>query len=282
VIQSDLDAYFQRKQDARFKTTLDEMKKTNIVRALAGDGDKVSVNLSGQAISGSEYWADTLDRWAEEMVAASNSSKSASSRGADSLPPEIVLKVMQALRDEMKLRDETREEENAKPALDSGKYAADARGLGDTQADIGNQTASAMSDIVALPDGETKFSKELGLLKQVADVMNETHGILETPDTGPNAVGAETEAIELLLQSKRSGNKPGGGGGGSNPGSGAHSEASSESALAEFGPGSDVQALVQARPVGQATGVAGQQFPDEFKSGLDSYFGLLEKQTSGK
>ena len=33
VIQSDLDAYFQRKQDTRFKTILDDMKKTEIVRA---------------------------------------------------------------------------------------------------------------------------------------------------------------------------------------------------------------------------------------------------------
>ena len=32
VIQSDLDAYYQRKQDARFKTILDDMKKTDIVR----------------------------------------------------------------------------------------------------------------------------------------------------------------------------------------------------------------------------------------------------------
>jgi hypothetical protein len=39
---------------------------------------------------------------------------------------------------------------------------------------------------------------------------------------------------------------------------------------------------VTARPVGQATGVAGKEFPDEFKSGLDSYFGLLEKQAAAK
>ena len=181
----------------------------------------------------------------------------------------------------MNLRDETREEENAKPALNADKYTTDARGLGDTQADIGNHTASAITDILALPNGESKFDKDVILLKNVVDVMNQTHGILSTPDTGPNAVGAETEAIELLLQSKRSSNK-GGGGGGSNPGGGGRSGASTEAALADFGPGSDAQAVVTARPVGQATGVAGQQFPDEFKSGLDSYFGLLEKQTSGK
>ncbi len=168
VIQSDLDAYFQRKQDARFKATLDEMRKTDIVHALSGDGDKVSTNLSGQGMTGSEYWADTLDRWAEEMVAASDC-KASSSCSADSLPPEIVLKVMQSLRDEMKLRDETREEENAKPALDPTKYASDAQGLGNNQTDISNHTAGAITDILALPDGANKFGKDIGLLKQVVE-----------------------------------------------------------------------------------------------------------------
>ena len=280
VIQSDLDAYFERKQDARFKATLDEMKKTEIVQALAGDGDKVNVNLSGQALTGSQYWADTLDRWAEEMVAASHC-KACSSCSGDSLPPEIVLKVMQSLRDEMKLRDSTREAENAKPALEPQKYTEDAQGLGTTQGDIDTHTASAITDILALPDGETKFPKELGLLKNVVAVMDETHNTLDTPDTGPKAIGAETEAIELLLQSKRSGSK-GGGGGGSTPGGGNGPASVSDAALADFGPVGDAQSVTIARPVNQATGVAGQEFPDEFKSGLDAYFSLLEKQAAGK
>ena len=281
IIQSDLDAYFERKQDARFKTTLEEMKKTEIVRALAGDGDKVAVNLTGQAMSGSEFWADTLDRWAEELVAASNC-KSCSSCSGDSLPPEIVLKVMQSLRDEMKLRDETRETENSKPAVDPLKNTPRTRkNLGDAQMDIGTHTTSAMTDILALPDGAAKFGKEVGLLKNVVAVMDETHGILDTPDTGPKAVGAETEAIELLLQSKRSGSK-GGGGGGSTPGGGGRAATASEAALADIGPGADAQSVVVARPVGQATGRAGKEFPDEFKSGLDSYFGLLEKKAAEK
>jgi hypothetical protein len=280
VIQSDLDAYFQRKQDTRFKETLDEMKKTEIVRALAGDGDKVSVNLSGQAMSGSEFWSDTLDRWAEEMVAASNC-KASSTCSGDSLPPEIVLKVMQSLRDEMKLRDETRENENAKPAVTVDKFTADAKTLAGSQTDIGTHTAEALKDVLALPDGEAKFGKEVTLLKNVIGVMGETHDILDTPDTGPHAVAAETEAIELLLQSKRSGSK-GGGGGGANPGGGGRAATASEAALADIGPGSDAQSVVVARPVGQDTGTAGKEFPDEFKSGLDSYFSLLEKQAAAK
>ena len=280
VIQSDLDAYYERKQDARFKATLDEMKKTEIVQALAGDGDKVNVNLSGQALTGSQFWADTLDRWAEEMVAASHC-KASSSCSGDSLPPEIVLKVMQSLRDEMKLRDSTREAENAKPAMDPQKYTEDAQGLGSTQADIDTHTASAITDILALPDGEAKFPKELGLLKNVVAVMDESHNTLDTPDTGPKAIGAETEAIELLLQSKRSGSK-GGGGGGANPGGGNGPASITDAALADFGPADDAQSVIAARPVNQATGVAGQEFPDEFKSGLDDYFSLLEKQAAGK
>jgi hypothetical protein len=34
--------------------------------------------------------------------------------------------------------------------------------------------------------------------------------------------------------------------------------------------------VVAARPVGQATGRAGREFPEEFKTGLDQYFSLLE------
>jgi len=276
VIQSDLDAYYQRKQDSRFKTILDDMKKTEIVRALAGDGDKVAANFSGESLIGSEYWADTLDRWGEELVAASNC-KSSSTCSSNSLPPEIVLKVMQALQDEMKLRDETREAENAKPVLEAKQYADGADLLGGKQAGIGAHTQGAMSDILALPEGAEKFSKEIGLLKEVGAVMDEAKGILYTPETGPQAIAAETEAIELLLQAKRSSPK-GGGSGGSSPGHGGTADSASEAALADLGPGSDAESIVAARPVGQATGHAGREFPEEFKTGLDEYFSRLEGQ----
>ena len=277
VLQSDLDAYFQRKQDMRFKTILDEMKKTGIVRALAHDGEMVSVNLSGQSLNGSEFWADHLDRWAEELVAASNC-KSSSTCSGDSLPPEIVLKVMRALRDEIKLRDQTRETENARAALDPKKFNDEATLLGENQAGIGTRTKSAADDILALPDGDKKFGKELRLLGSVVAVMDEARGILVAPETGPAAVAAETEAIELLLQTKRMSSKGGGGGGGSNPGGGSRADSATSAALADLGPGSDANAAQTVRPVGQATGRAGKEFPEEFKSGLDAYFGLIERQ----
>lgn len=281
VLQSDLDAYFQRKQDNHFKTILDEMKKTEIVRALARDGDRLAINLSGQSLIGSEFWADTLDRWAEELVAASHGGQAGRAQSGDSLPPEIVLKVMQALRDEMKLRDETREVENAKPAVDQEKFDANAKLLGEKQAGVGAQTQSAVRDIQALPEGAEKFGKELQLLTAVTGVMDEAQGILLTPETGPTAIAAETEAIELLLQTKRP-SANGGGGGGSTPGGGGRAAHAMSAALAELGPGPDAESSVAVRNVGQATGRAGQDFPEEFKTGLDAYFSLLETPNAPK
>ena len=280
MIESDLDAYSQRKQDARFQRILDDMRKTEIVPALARDGKRLETNLSGQSLNGAEFWADTLDRWSEELVAASQAGKAppGPAKSEASLPPEIVLKVMQALRDETQLRDETREKENVRRALAPERFAQDARELGGRQGEIETHVRGAADDILALPEGGGNFGQELKLLDAVAAVMGDTHGILDTPETGSRAVGAETEAIELLLQAKRNSPKGGGGGGGADPGHGGTADAVSMGALAELGPGSDARSAATVRPVAQATGRAGKEFPDEFKSGLDAYFNLLEGQ----
>lgn len=280
VIQGDLEAYFQRKQDARFKKILDQMKGTEIVSALARVSEDVGSNLSGQSISTAEFWADTLDRWAEELVAASQC-ESCSGAGGDSLPPEIVLQVMQILRDEMKLRDETREMENSRPALDMPVYARGAMRLASNQARISTRTRSTMTDIVSLPNGAKSFIKELQLLDLVARVMDEAQQELEKPVTGAPAIAAETEAIELLLQARRP-NPKGGGGGGGSPGGGGTAETASQAALAEFGPGAEAGADDVNRDVGQSTGRSGREFPDEFKTGLDAYFNNLEKSGATK
>ena len=125
-----------------------------------------------------------------------------------------------------------------------------------------------------LNDGTMSLYYYVKTKDDLVAVMDDAEGILYTPDTGPQAIGAETEAIELLLQAKRSGNH--GGGGGSNPGGGGTAQTASEAALADIGPDSDAQSIVAARPVGQATGHAGREYPEEFKTGLDQYFSLLE------
>lgn len=273
VIQGDLEAYYARKPEMHFKNVIGQMKDTQVVKMLTFLGDQAAVNLSGSSMAGAEYWADTLDRWAEEMVAASNC-KSCSNCSSDSLPPEIVLKVMKATRDEMKLRDETREMESAKLALDAADYGKKSSALASKQYGIQASVRGAFDDILRLPQGNEKFGKELKLLDAVNRVMTEAAGILDKPETGDPAVAAETEAIELLLQAKRQGK--GGGGGGGSPGGGGTAASASQAALADLGEGSDSNAEVEARPVGQSTGKAGRELPEEFKTGLDAYFNKLE------
>ena len=70
IIQTDLAAYFQRKQDVRYKKILDGMRDTEIVTELKDIGATVKVNLNGRSIVAAEFWADSLDRWAEELVSA--------------------------------------------------------------------------------------------------------------------------------------------------------------------------------------------------------------------
>ncbi|MEM9280565.1 MAG: hypothetical protein AAGA96_01955, partial [Verrucomicrobiota bacterium] len=101
--------------------------------------------------------------------------------------------------------------------------------------------------------------------------------ILAEPETGPRAIAAETEVIELLLQAQRTAG--GGGGGGSNsPGTGGEGS-TTKSALALVGLGSDDEATIRERQVGQTTGRSSRTLPAEFQDGLDAYFNALEEDS---
>ncbi|MDC0259078.1 hypothetical protein OAK43_02470 [Verrucomicrobiales bacterium] len=181
---------------------------------------------------------------------------------------------MQVLHGEMKLRDETREMEGIRPALQPDEYEDKVAPLELTQSDLREKTDEIISDILELPEGGEKFGKEIQLLSAVSDVMRAARGILSRPDTGPEAIGAETEAIELLLQAKRQ-NPNGGGGGGSSPGGGGQGSTSA-AALADIGSGAAEEVQPSQRDIGQSTGRAGRDFPEEFRMGLDKYFNKLE------
>jgi hypothetical protein len=68
VIQDDLEAYYNRVQQGKFRTVLNEMKSMQVVSNLHQLAKGVQANMSGQSIADAEFWADTLDRWAEQLV----------------------------------------------------------------------------------------------------------------------------------------------------------------------------------------------------------------------
>lgn len=184
---------------------------------------------------------------------------------------------MQILEAEIALREDTRVAEQSRPALAAEKYSAEAEKLSATQLKLQERVAATVKRVSELPDAESNFGYEMQLLRAVSGVMSEAAGILKRPDTGPPAIAAESEVIELLLQAKRCNPKSGGGGGGSTPGGGGAEDPAEQPALALLGSGANEKARPDERDVPQASGEAGRTLPEEFRAGLDEYFNRLEK-----
>jgi hypothetical protein len=276
-IMDDMHAYFERRRFVRFKTVLDDMRQQDVVGSLRTLGDDVKKE-NGLSMAQCEFWSDTLDRWAEDLVDPAGSG-TCKAKSRSSLPPALVLEALLILEAEVNLREETRVAQQARPALASEEYTKQAAKLSGTQKGLGERVDKLTQNIRELPDGESEFGYEIALLGKVSDVMGEATEILARPETGDPAIAAETEVIELLLQSKRI-NPKSGGGGGSIPGGGGHGQ-TNDSALALIGGGVNDKEVREDHGVSQITGESGPALPEEFRAGLDEYFNRLEKNAGG-
>jgi hypothetical protein len=191
-----------------------------------------------------------------------------------------VLEVLQILEAEVNLREETRVTEQAKPAVEKSEYAEQAHELSGRQSELQERVDQVNRRIRDLPDGEANFGKEIHLLNAVSQLMAEAADILARPETGRPAIAAQTEAIELLLQSHRI-NPGAGGGGGSNPGGGGGGT-TSDSAMSLVGSGVNNREMREDHGISQSTGETGATLPEEFRAGLDEYFNQLEKSYRGR
>jgi hypothetical protein len=277
-IMDDMEAYFERRRMVRFKNILEQMRTEDVIGNLRRLSEHI-VKERGVAMAECEYWSDALDRWAEDLVDPANSGACPGCRSKGSLPPSIVLEVLKVLEGEINLREATRVAEQARAAMGSDDYASEAGRLGDAQTELEQRIVRVVERIRELPDGDADFAKEINLLGRVGRVMDEAAQLLASPDTGPPAIAAETEAIELLLQSKRI-NPQGGGGGGANPGGGGSGD-TRDAALALIGPGLNAQEVREDRGAPQTTGETGSTLPAEFRAGLDRYFNELEQGAGG-
>jgi hypothetical protein len=278
LIMDDLEAFYERRRLVKFKEILAEMRQEDVVGGLRHLSETVRSEV-GTSMALSEFWSDTLDRWAEDLVDPSNCGQCPGGKSAASLPPSLVLEVLQILEGEVNLREETRVVQQARAAQLPEEYGEHADKLAQTQKGLQERIERVREQILELPDSEQEFGKEIQLLAAVATVMAETQEILATPETGPVAIAAETEVIELLLQSKRI-NPHGGGGGGSDPGGGGGGT-TVDSAIALLGSGVNEREVRVQRNVSQATGQTVSNLPEEFRSGLDEYFNRLERLPEG-
>ncbi len=271
-IMDDLQAYFERRPFVRFRAVLDDMKKQDVVGNLRQLADELPKE-HGLGIAQCEFWSDSLDRWAEDLVDPAGSGSCPGCKSSDSLPPSVVLEVLQILEGEVNLREDTRVTEQARTAVEKPEYGERSKGLAKRQETLGDRVAKVTERIRELPEGGKRFAYEINLLNAVHGVMGEAREILGRPDTGSLAVAAETEAIELLLQSKRI-NPKGGGGGGSSPGGGGGGT-TTDSAIALLGKGANTKEVRQDRGVQHSSGTTGTVLPEEFRAGLDQYLNRL-------
>ncbi len=67
TIMDDMQSYFERRRFMQFKTVLDDMRKEDVIGGLRHLSDDLPKE-NGLSIAQCEYWSDTLDRWAEDLV----------------------------------------------------------------------------------------------------------------------------------------------------------------------------------------------------------------------
>lgn len=280
ALMDDLQAYFDRRQLPAFRTVLEEMKDLDTLGSLRQLSDDV-LDEAGMSIAQAEFWSDTFDRLADDLVPPPcEEGGQGSGPQRESMPPEVVLEAMKILEEEVNLREETRVAEQARNAVEAGVFSAQARNLADRQDVLAGRIDDLVERLVEEPEGDRQFAPEIQLFEKVEEVMAEATDILATPDTGPKAIGAETEAIELLLAAQAAAGNPagggGGGGGGSTPGGGGSGKATS-AALALAGRGNR-SGRGEGGEKDQATGTSGRVLPEEFRAGLDAYFNRFEKE----
>ena len=284
TLMQDMSAYTDRRPNENYLRVLSEMEDSSISKQMSELVKSIKRNFIGQSTIEAEYWADTLDRWAEQLVDPLPIPPPGEGGGlmeVPNLPPELIVRVLRVINREIQLREETREVEQARKVLKADKYYERSESLSDTQYDLAEETREIANEIRLLPEANTGFiQEELAKVAKAAVVMDEAESILARPETGNEAIAAISEAIEILLAVKREPNAPGGGGGNTPSSSSSGSTkglASIFSALRLKGMGDDSgTAFIEKRSPKQATGKTGRVLPEEFRQGLDAYFNVLE------
>jgi hypothetical protein len=105
AIQGDLTAYQNNNPSADREAVLKDMKDQNTQIKLEEMPLRMERNLRGDALNRSEYWADTFDRWAEELAGPGSGGGGGGGGGGgeekDKLPPAILLEIMRIIGDEI-------------------------------------------------------------------------------------------------------------------------------------------------------------------------------------
>ena len=276
-LKTDLEAYQTREPEDSRQAILEEMAGLRMLVKLNEMPERLKRNRLGDGIHRSEFWADTFDRWAEEMLAPAQKGGGGASE-EPSLPPAIVLDVLRQIEDEMTLRDETRGFDRARAAMPVAQQQQRTDGLTIFQMENEERALNTIDDIYALPNGGQDFGDEILKMKNAVTAMNEAMGMLFDRTTGESTLAAEQAAIESLLESRR---KDPPGGNDTVPSAskkdGSESLADHKSAMDLLGLGHEQNARPQPRDVGAGSPADSDSVPERYRNGIDSFTNALNR-----
>jgi hypothetical protein len=66
-IMDDMHSYYERRRFVQFKAVFDDMRQQDVIGSLRQLGDDLAKE-NGVSMAQCEYWSDTFDRWAEDLV----------------------------------------------------------------------------------------------------------------------------------------------------------------------------------------------------------------------
>ena len=273
TIQEDMVAYAERRPTENYSRVLDEMQSNAVSSQIGVLAEAINQNFVGQSTIEAEFWADTLDRWAEQLVDPLGAHPPMELKFIElpNIPPEIILEVLRIINREIQLREETRELDQAREAIDEEEYKERGIELSETQAELAKKSRALAEKIKEVPYvdelGKNILAANIKKLTDAATVMDEVQELFARPATGPPTIAAISEVIEILLETHRLPNAP----------MVVKAPPTMTSALMLFGLGDDgSKAFIKNRAPGQATGKTGRKLPEEFRQGLDAYFDALE------
>jgi hypothetical protein len=298
TIQEDLDAYADRRPSEYYSRVLSEMQNASVVEQIREISVAINRNEVGQSTIEAEFWADMLDRWAEQLVPPPP---------PHGPPPEGLIQLPNLTPQEIELREETRELDQAREAMEEDSVQERGDELSQKQQELAKRSRELAEQIHAMPNapehadetlareikkltdegeldeealaeriqwltsrsklGKNVLGAQITKLTNAAVVMDEVEGLLAKPETGPPTIAAISEVIEILLETHRIPNAP----------LVVKVPPATASALMLVGLGDDgSQAFIEERAPGQATGKSGRKLPEEFRQGLDVYLNALE------
>ena len=282
---TDLDAYADRlayRGDDGAPRLLRVVAEWNRTRPvfLAGDiSASAAGGRPGAAAMLAGYLSDRLDRWGDELVppaeAPPEDQEEEGGTNDESLPPELILEVLRITEAEMVLRDVTREVEQARSALGEARHRERSLELYEEQDDLAERLDALMNQMRKLPDGSRTFGTEIRMMASSRRAMVDAAEWMLDGETGRDTLAAETEAIELLLQSRRAGGSGGGGKSSASPGGG-NGGTKASAALALSGRATGERDQGEQRGMKRAARGEPSKIPVEFQESLERYFEALE------